>query len=189
MYQKSGIHPACSNEKYQPLDIRPGAVEHRVCKGDDLARSSKQGATSAAVAATAAQEAAAVATPPPTTSAQSPIQAASKPVLPPASIPPVGLSGRDAQQGGPGPSVIGSAVDTRSDMDKELVELLAASSTAGRSSIGQRSEVRKATVHSSPGVTLPKRQGAAGSQAANRTPPAKGNVRNAKAALEDWLDL
>ena len=177
-YQVSGIHPAFSQETYHlPPISTPEALETRACTSGELATPSERD-TPQAAAPDGQGVVPNVAALPPTTPAQG------APAVPADTTQVAASKAEAVQQGSPAPSATATAANdvVLHDMNKDLDDLLAASSP----SIHQHGQSRKPAAHgSSAGTPKPKR---ATNKAASR-PPAKGNAQNAKAALEDWLDL
>ena len=185
----SGIHPAFSQEAYHPPPLSaPEATKSGACTTIDLAEPAERDTSQAAATASQAVEAN-VATPSTTTSAQSrssPAQAA--PVVPEDTTQPAVSEGPAVLKGSRVPPASSAAASERvvSYMDKDLDDLLAASSPARRPSGQQQGQTRKPTALES-SVVAP--QSSRATKEPLSRPPAKGNARNAKAALEDWLDL
>lgn len=190
MYQVSGIHPAFSQEKYHPLPLlAPEACSRRACTSDEPAQTGRDTIQAVGVPAAPGVTATLGVATEPTTSAKSPCPVQPTPVVPPATTQPAGLPAKAVGSHGPSAAATTAGGAAMGDLDKDLDDLLAASCPAGRSSIGQHGQSRKSAAQGSSAVTpQPSHAASSNQQTANKT-PAKGNTRNAKAALEDWLEL
>lgn len=184
MCQLGILNPAFSQEAYHPPPLSaPEATKSGACTTSEPAEPSERDTSQAAATASQAVEAN-VAAPSTTTSAQSrPSPAQAAPVVPEETIQLAVSEGPAVLKGSLVPPASAAAASERvvSDMDKDLDDLLAASSPARRPSKQQQGQTRKPTA---PGSSVVAPQSSRVSR-----PAAKGNARNAKAALEDWLDL